>query len=288
MGSGCSARWVLRNTRNMPRHPHQRPLSARVINDILDMSKIEAGRMKLDMEQVDLSKTLAESLRVVPGRADDKRLMLDRMSTAPFRWSPTGARSSRSSSTCSPTPSSSRPTAARWWSAADCAATGFIVLMIADTGIGIAPQSLPRLGRPFEQVESQLTKTYHGSGLGLRSPIAHQSARRIDAATLEARYRHRGLRVLAARRASGQRQGGRQQLDGRLAVKGNRCRQLAHSSALIIYLTSCSDLKVTVDKSHPFANIDTPARGTAQPRAVRFASFFLLWAKQDRAFSVPI
>ena len=42
-----------------------------------------------------------------------------------------------------------------------------IVLLIADTGIGIAPQSLKRLGRPFEQVESQLTKTYHGSGLGL-------------------------------------------------------------------------------------------------------------------------
>jgi two-component system cell cycle sensor histidine kinase PleC len=42
-----------------------------------------------------------------------------------------------------------------------------VVLMIADTGIGIAPHSLTRLGRPFEQVESQLTKTYQGSGLGL-------------------------------------------------------------------------------------------------------------------------
>jgi two-component system cell cycle sensor histidine kinase PleC len=42
-----------------------------------------------------------------------------------------------------------------------------IVLMIADTGIGIAPASLRRLGNPFEQVESQLTKTYQGSGLGL-------------------------------------------------------------------------------------------------------------------------
>ena len=42
-----------------------------------------------------------------------------------------------------------------------------IVLMIADTGIGIAPESLRRLGKPFEQVESQLTKTYQGSGLGL-------------------------------------------------------------------------------------------------------------------------
>ena len=42
-----------------------------------------------------------------------------------------------------------------------------IVLMIADTGIGIAPHSLRKLGKPFEQVESQLTKTYAGSGLGL-------------------------------------------------------------------------------------------------------------------------
>jgi two-component system cell cycle sensor histidine kinase PleC len=42
-----------------------------------------------------------------------------------------------------------------------------VILLIADTGIGIAPESLRRLGKPFEQVESQLTKTYHGSGLGL-------------------------------------------------------------------------------------------------------------------------
>src|SRR3984957_5745069 len=48
-----------------------------VINGILDMSKIEAGRMKLDMEQLDLSKTLAESLRVVSGRAEGKNLVLD-------------------------------------------------------------------------------------------------------------------------------------------------------------------------------------------------------------------
>jgi two-component system cell cycle sensor histidine kinase PleC len=42
-----------------------------------------------------------------------------------------------------------------------------IALTIADTGIGIASHSLRRLGKPFEQVESQLTKTHAGSGLGL-------------------------------------------------------------------------------------------------------------------------
>jgi len=40
------------------------------------LSKIEAGRMKLDLEALDLSNTLAESLRVVSGRADDKHLHL--------------------------------------------------------------------------------------------------------------------------------------------------------------------------------------------------------------------
>jgi two-component system cell cycle sensor histidine kinase PleC len=42
-----------------------------------------------------------------------------------------------------------------------------ITLAIADTGIGIAKEALARLGRPFEQVESQLTKSHQGSGLGL-------------------------------------------------------------------------------------------------------------------------
>jgi two-component system cell cycle sensor histidine kinase PleC len=42
-----------------------------------------------------------------------------------------------------------------------------VVLAIADSGIGIAQDALARLGRPFEQVESQLTKSHQGSGLGL-------------------------------------------------------------------------------------------------------------------------
>src|SRR5262249_33081564 len=42
-----------------------------------------------------------------------------------------------------------------------------VLISIRDTGIGIAREALAKLGRPFEQVESQLTKTHHGSGLGL-------------------------------------------------------------------------------------------------------------------------
>jgi len=137
-----------------------------VINDILDMSKIEAGRMKLDMEPLDLSKTLAESLRVVSGRAEDKNLVLDADigATIPVVADRRAIKQiivNLLSNAVKFTPDGGR-VAVRSLLLDDR-----IVLMIADTGIGIPPQSLARLGRPFEQVESQLSKTYHGSGLGL-------------------------------------------------------------------------------------------------------------------------
>jgi two-component system cell cycle sensor histidine kinase PleC len=137
-----------------------------VINDILDMSKIEAGRMKLDMEALDLSQTLAESLRVVSGRADDKHLALDTdiEGTVPMVADRRAIKQilvNLLSNAVKFTPDGGRVVVR------SRVLRDSIVLMIADTGIGIAPQSLTRLGRPFEQVESQLTKTYHGSGLGL-------------------------------------------------------------------------------------------------------------------------
>jgi two-component system cell cycle sensor histidine kinase PleC len=137
-----------------------------VINDILDMSKIEAGRMKLDMEELDLSKTLAESLRVVSGRAEDKNLDLDAEIEGPIsivadRRATKQIIVNLLSNAVKFTPDGGK-VIVRSRMGEDS-----IVLLIADTGIGIAPQSLRRLGRPFEQVESQLTKTYHGSGLGL-------------------------------------------------------------------------------------------------------------------------
>jgi two-component system, cell cycle sensor histidine kinase PleC len=137
-----------------------------VINDILDMSKIEAGRMKLDMETLDLSTTLAESLRVVTGRAQDKNLVLDAdisgsIPVVADRRATKQIMVNLLSNAVKFTPDGGRVMVR------SRVFTDRIVLLIADTGIGIAPQSLARLGRPFEQVESQLTKTYHGSGLGL-------------------------------------------------------------------------------------------------------------------------
>ena len=44
---------------------------------------------------------------------------------------------------------------------------GHVTIAIEDTGIGIPKEALKNLGKPFEQVESQLTKRHRGSGLGL-------------------------------------------------------------------------------------------------------------------------
>ena len=137
-----------------------------VINDILDMSKIEAGRMKLDLESLDLSRTLAESLRVVSGRAHDKNLTVDTdieagISVMADRRATKQIIVNLLSNAVKFTPEGGKVIVRSRLS------KDRIKLIIADTGIGIPQQSLARLGRPFEQVESQLTKTYHGSGLGL-------------------------------------------------------------------------------------------------------------------------
>jgi len=137
-----------------------------VINDILDMAKIEAGRIRLDIEELELDPLLSEAMRVVSARAQDKQLEL-----VP-RISPNlGLRADRRalkqvvlnllSNAVKFTPAGGRVTM-RGRAVGDC-----IVLAIADTGIGISSDALARLGRPFEQVESQLTKSHQGSGLGL-------------------------------------------------------------------------------------------------------------------------
>jgi two-component system cell cycle sensor histidine kinase PleC len=137
-----------------------------VINDILDMSKIEAGRMKLDYEPLDLAQTLTESLRVVSGRAENKNLVV----TADIRGAIPIVADRRAmkqiavnllSNAVKFTPDGGKIIVR------GRVLNGSVMLTIVDSGIGIAPQSLAKLGRPFEQVESQLTKSYHGSGLGL-------------------------------------------------------------------------------------------------------------------------
>ena len=137
-----------------------------VINDILDMSKIEAGRIRLDFEDLALDTLLNEAMRVLSARAQEKQLdisarILPGLHLRADRRALKQIALNLLSNAVKFTPSGGRITV-RGRAADHC-----IVLSIADTGIGIAPDALTRLGRPFEQVESQLTKSHQGSGLGL-------------------------------------------------------------------------------------------------------------------------
>ncbi|HMJ27744.1 MAG TPA: ATP-binding protein [Xanthobacteraceae bacterium] len=137
-----------------------------VINDVLDMSKIEAGRIRLDPEQVELEPFLNDAMRVVSGRADDKQLKLTARMGHGIRLVADHRLLKQIvlnllSNAVKFTPEGGRITIrAR-------ATNGWVSIAIADTGIGIPEDALARLGRPFEQVESQLTKSHQGSGLGL-------------------------------------------------------------------------------------------------------------------------
>jgi two-component system cell cycle sensor histidine kinase PleC len=137
-----------------------------VINDILDMSKIEAGRIRLDPKPIELEAFLHDAMRVVSARADDKRVSLTARISSGIRLAADQRLLKQIvlnllSNAVKFTPEGGRITIrAR-------ATRGSVSIAIADTGIGIPQEALARLGRPFEQVESQLTKSHQGSGLGL-------------------------------------------------------------------------------------------------------------------------
>jgi two-component system, cell cycle sensor histidine kinase PleC len=142
-----------------------------LINDILDMSKIEAGKMVLHIETLDVAELLEEAVRLMRNRAetagltvsvsapDDlptvqadfrgvKQILLNLLSNA-IKFTPQGGRV--------------RVRAEQ----IDGAMTPGVRISVIDTGIGIAPEDIGRLARPFEQIETQHSKTQQGTGLGL-------------------------------------------------------------------------------------------------------------------------
>ncbi|MDO9609560.1 MAG: ATP-binding protein [Brevundimonas sp.] len=142
-----------------------------LINDILDMAKIEAGKMTLHYEPVSLRDVCEDAARLMRGKvlesgltlsiesgdlpdieADQrgvKQVMLNLISNA-VKFTPEGG-----TVTLSLTPFKG------------AAGEDRVRIACADTGIGIAPEHLVRLARPFEQVEGQHSKTTQGTGLGL-------------------------------------------------------------------------------------------------------------------------
>ncbi|HEY5107714.1 MAG TPA: ATP-binding protein [Caulobacteraceae bacterium] len=141
-----------------------------LINDILDMSKIEAGKLNLRFEPVAVEELVEDAARLVRHRAEAaglaliidlpalpeidgdyraiKQVLLNLLSNA-IKFTPKGG-----------------SVAIRAQLGADAQGQR-VRILVSDTGIGIAPEDLSRIARPFEQVENQHAKTRQGTGLGL-------------------------------------------------------------------------------------------------------------------------
>ncbi|HET6222648.1 MAG TPA: PAS domain-containing protein [Dongiaceae bacterium] len=139
-----------------------------VINDILDLSKIEAGRQELHEEECDIGEVVAETLRLIGNRAAAqsvkievnlqpnlpmlradlrmiKQILLNLLSNA-VKFTPAGGVVNLSAAN---------------------AAGGGLCLIVRDTGIGIPTDQLGRVLEPFVQVEGAFSRKYAGTGLGL-------------------------------------------------------------------------------------------------------------------------
>jgi signal transduction histidine kinase/DNA-binding response OmpR family regulator len=142
-----------------------------IINDLLDFSKIESGKLDLEDLPFDLVKCAEESVDLLAVRAAEKRLELA-LEIDPVlpRWIHGDVTRLRQILV------NLLANAVKFTSAGEVVLTikpegdpgrPFIHFAVRDTGCGIAPESLDRLFRSFSQVDASITRKYGGTGLGL-------------------------------------------------------------------------------------------------------------------------
>ena len=162
-----------------------------LINDILDLSKVEAGKMMLDLESVQISSLFANSLSIIKEKAQArhinltldaprelgsiradarkvKQIVYNLLSNA-VKFSTDGGevilRATRvPRDKVGELPG---PWTGRAFLLAENDFDEFLEISVADSGIGISPDGLESLFKPFSQIDSGLSRKYQGTGLGL-------------------------------------------------------------------------------------------------------------------------
>jgi PAS domain S-box-containing protein len=145
-----------------------------LINDILDLSKVEAGRMELSLAAVALVPLLHEAIALVEPLAVQSRLHLSLEIEEPLPAVLVDASRLRQvlynllGNAIKFTGPGGRVTLrAAWTRTRSRAGARMIRITVQDSGVGIRPDDLERIFREFEQVDSDPTRNHQGTGLGL-------------------------------------------------------------------------------------------------------------------------
>jgi two-component system, cell cycle sensor histidine kinase PleC len=139
-----------------------------IINDILDLSKIEAGKMQLDEQLLDVNGVIRHVLRLVEGRARDGDIELETVSDESLPMLRADERKVKQillnllSNAIKFTPAGGRVMVG-----AQAALGDSVEFVVKDTGIGMTPAELPVAISRFGQVDGSLSRKYSGTGLGL-------------------------------------------------------------------------------------------------------------------------
>jgi two-component system, cell cycle sensor histidine kinase PleC len=136
-----------------------------VISDVLDMSRLEAGRVRLQRTEVAVDSVIAAAAETIAVAAREKQIIVAHAAPR-AKLRADRAQLERIIATLLRNAVKFTPQGGRIAVRAR-RAPGAVNIYVEDTGIGIAPEALPRLGRPFEQWNDVLENGMKGSGLGL-------------------------------------------------------------------------------------------------------------------------
>lgn len=138
-----------------------------MITDILDMAKIEAGKMTVDLHPIDIVDPVDAAVRMIRRRAEDKEIALTLVANAGLPLVEADHRAIRQmilnlvSNAIKFTDEGGEIRVSVGQKDEE------IRIAVRDNGIGIPADALPRLGEPFEQVSDTRDRNYDGTGLGL-------------------------------------------------------------------------------------------------------------------------
>ena len=140
-----------------------------LINDILDLSKIESGKADLQLAEVEVGSVCQASLAFVREPAHKKGILLEYHCEPAFFQILADARRLKQilvnllGNAVKFTPNGGRVSL----EVAGDEAEAWVRFTVTDTGIGIAPEGIRQIFQPFTQVDSSLSRNYEGTGLGL-------------------------------------------------------------------------------------------------------------------------